>query len=74
MATPNLPLPRLGCSRRAAGPNLPLPRFRPKYGREPGAPGSLVPQVDHGQTETLNGRSRLQQTGAKDGPAGLGKR
>src|SRR5271157_592516 len=35
---------------------------------------SLVPLVDHGQTETLNGRSRIQQTGAKDGPAGLGKR
>ena len=34
----------------------------------------LVPLVDHGQTETLNGRSRIQQTGAKDGPAGLGKR
>jgi len=34
---------------------------------------SLVPLVDHGQTETLNGRSRIQTTGAKDGPAGLGK-
>ncbi len=33
-----------------------------------------VPLVDHGQTETLSGRSRLQRTGAKDGPAGLGKR
>ena len=33
-----------------------------------------VPLVDPGQTETLNERSRIQQTGAKDGPAGLGKR
>src|SRR5271157_1371549 len=32
-----------------------------------------VPLIDHGQTETLNERSRIQ-TGAKDGPAGLGKR
>jgi transposase len=34
----------------------------------------MVPLVDPGQTETLIGRSRIQQTGAKDGPAGLGKR